>query len=139
MVVNKIITTMDEIERIKLEKMKELMSKDRKMEIVIETNEQNFEKDVIEKSKQVAVLVDFYADWCMPCRMLAPILEKIAHDYGGKFILAKVNVDENRNLSQEYRIMSIPNVKLFKNGNVVDEFIGVMPELAIKNWLDRHL
>jgi len=139
MVVNKIITTMDEIERIKLEKMKELMSKDRKMEIVIETNEQNFEKDVIEKSKQVAVLVDFYADWCMPCRMLAPILEKIAHDYSGKFILAKVNVDENRNLSQEYRIMSIPNVKLFKNGNVVDEFIGVMPELAIKNWLDRHL
>ena len=130
---------MDEIERIKLEKMKELMSKDRKMEIVIETNEQNFEKDVIEKSKQVAVLVDFYADWCMPCRMLAPILEKIAHDYSGKFILAKVNVDENRNLSQEYRIMSIPNVKLFKNGNVVDEFIGVMPELAIKNWLDRHL
>ena len=139
MVVNKIITTMNEIERIKLEKIKELMSRDRKMEIVIETNEQNFEKDVVEKSKQVAVLVDFYADWCMPCRMLAPILEKIAHDYGGKFILAKVNVDENRNLSQEYRIMSIPNVKLFKNGNVVDEFIGVMPELAIKNWLDRHL
>ena len=139
MVVNKIITTMDEIERIKLEKMKELTSKDRKMEIVIETNEQNFEKDVIEKSKQVAVLVDFYADWCMPCKMLAPILEKIAHDYGGKFILAKVNVDENRNLSQEYRIMSIPNVKLFKNGDVVGEFIGVMPELAIKNWLDRHL
>jgi len=139
MVVNKIITTMNEIERIKLEKMKELMSRDRKMEIVIETNEQNFQKDVVEKSKQVAVLVDFYADWCMPCRMLAPILEKIAYDYGGKFILAKVNVDENRNLSQEYRIMSIPNVKLFKNGNVVDEFIGVMPELAIKNWLDRHL
>ena len=75
----------------------------------------------------------------MPCKMLAPILEKIAHDYGGKFILAKVNVEENRNLSQEYRIMSIPNVKLFKNGNVVDEFIGVMPELAIKNWIDRHL
>lgn len=130
---------MNEIERIKLEKMKELMSRDRKMEIVIETNEQNFEKDVIENSKQVVVLVDFYADWCMPCKMLAPILEKIVHDYGGKFILAKVNVEENRNLSQKYRIMSIPNIKLFKNGNVVDEFIGVMPELAIKNWLDRHL
>jgi len=137
MVVNKIITTMNEIERIKLEKMKELIGK--KMEIVIETNEQNFEKDVIEKSKQVVVLVDFYADWCMPCKMLAPVLEKIVHDYGEKFILAKVNVDENRNLSQKYRIMSIPNVKLFKNGDVVDEFIGVMPELAIKNWLNRHL
>ena len=137
MVVNKIITTMNEIERIKLEKMKELIGK--KMEIVIETNEQNFEKDVIEKSKQVVVLVDFYANWCMPCKMLAPVLEKIAHDYGGKFILAKVNVEENRNLSQKYRIMSIPNIKLFKNGNVVDEFIGVMPELAIKNCLNRHL
>ena len=110
-----------------------------KMEVEIEVNEENFESEVIEKSKKVPVVVDFWAVWCMPCVMLGPTLEKLAKEYNGKFILAKLNVDENRNISQKYGIMSIPSVKMFKNGKVVDEFVGALPEPMVKEWLDRNL
>ena len=109
------------------------------MDIKIDVNEENFESEVIEKSKKVPVVVDFWAVWCMPCVMLGPILEKLAHEYNGKFILAKLNVDENRNISQKYGIMSIPSVKMFKNGKVVDEFVGALPEPMVKEWLNKNL
>jgi len=105
----------------------------------IDVNDANFEKEVIEKSKEVPVVVDFWATWCMPCLMLGPALEKLSEQYEGKFILAKLNVDENAVSSQKYKIMSIPAVKMFKDGQVVDEFIGAIPEPNIKDWLDKNL
>ncbi|MEM5869653.1 MAG: thioredoxin [Candidatus Aenigmatarchaeota archaeon] len=105
----------------------------------IEANEEDFEEKVIENSKKLPVVVDFWASWCMPCRILSPIMSKVAEEYSGKFLLVKVNVDKNPKLAEKYQIMSIPNVKMFKNGKIVDEFVGAMPEPLIKKWLDKNL
>ncbi len=130
---------MDELERIKQRKIKKLIEKmrDAKMKTTIEVDDSTFEKEVIEKSKEIPVVVDFWATWCMPCLILGPILEKLAEEYKGKFILAKLNVDKNPITSRKYGIMSIPAVKLFKNGKVVDEFIGALPEIAVRQWLNK--
>ena len=132
---------MDELEKIRKKKMEELIrkSKEDKMETKIEVNDNDFNEMVIEQSKKVPIVVDFWATWCGPCLMLSPALEKFAEEYQGKFILAKVNVDEARTAAQQYGIMSIPNVKMFKDGEVVDEFIGALPELLVKNWIDKNL
>jgi len=105
----------------------------------IETSDSKFNADVLEKSRELPVVVDFWAPWCMPCRMLGPVIEKVARKYSGKAVLAKLNVDENPETSQKYGIMSIPSVKLFVDGEVVDEFMGLMPEKAIAEWLDKNL
>ncbi len=105
----------------------------------IEVNDENFQEKVIEQSKKVPVVVDFWASWCSPCLMLGPILEKVAKDYEGKFVLAKVNVSESQMMAGKYEVRSIPNVKLFKNGEAVDEFVGALPEEAVKEWLDKNL
>ncbi|RLE47712.1 thioredoxin [Candidatus Woesearchaeota archaeon] len=109
------------------------------MENLIEVNDSDFEEKVINKSKEVPVVVDFWAAWCGPCVMLGPTLERLAEQFGGKFILAKLNVDENPSVSQTYRIMSIPSVKMFKDGKVADEFVGALPEPMVKEWLDKNL
>lgn len=109
------------------------------MEFEIEVNETNFEEKVIEASNKIPVVVDFWASWCGPCRMLAPTLTKLAKEYQGKFLLVKVNVDESPKLAEKYQIMSIPNVKMFKNGKIVDEFVGAMPEHLIRKWLEKNL
>jgi len=132
---------MDELEKIKKKKIEELIrkSEEDKMETKIEVNDNSFNEMVIEQSKKVPVVVDFWATWCGPCLMLSPALEKFAEEYQGKFILAKVNVDEARTAAQKYGIMSIPNVKMFKGGEVADEFIGAIPESQVKEWLDKNL
>ncbi|MEM5813030.1 MAG: thioredoxin [Candidatus Aenigmatarchaeota archaeon] len=104
-----------------------------------DVDDENFEREVIEKSKKVPVVVDFWASWCMPCLILKPTLEKIAEKYNGKFLLAKANVDDNPKMSERFEVTSVPNVKLFINGKVVDEFIGAIPEAKIIAWLERNL
>lgn len=100
--------------------------------------EANFAKEVIEKSKQVPVLVDFWAEWCAPCKILIPVLDKLVNEYQGKFILAKVNTDEEQRLAGQHGIRSIPTLKLFRYGKVVDEVMGAQSESALRTMIDRH-
>ncbi len=99
----------------------------------------NFQREVIEQSFLKPVLVDFWAPWCGPCRVLGPILEQIAEENKDRFVLVKVNTEEQPELAQQYRIMSIPNVKLFVKGKVVNEFAGALPRQAILKWLDENI
>lgn len=99
----------------------------------------NFESVVIDGSFERPVLVDFWADWCAPCRMLMPILAKLADEYRGRFILAKLNTEEERALAAQFGIRSLPTVQLFKDGRPVDQFMGALPESQIRELLDRHL
>lgn len=104
----------------------------------IEATDENFKKEVLEKSDKIPVLVDFWAPWCYPCQVLKPILEKIEKE-NPKFVLAKLNVDDNQEIAQKYGIMSIPSVKLFKKGQVALEFVGLIPEEEIKQLLNENL
>src|SRR5512139_3568309 len=98
-------------------------------------NESDFEYEVIAFSNQVPVIVDFWAEWCRPCKTLTPILEKYAVESQGSFRLAKVNVDENPNLALRFSVRSIPNVKAFRDGQVVSEFLGLQPEPRVKEFI----
>src|SRR5581483_3330117 len=101
-----------------------------------EANQADFEEKVIAASKAHPVLVDFWAPWCGPCRTLGPILEKIVDSYQGKVRLMKVNTDENPSLAALYRIQGIPAVKAFIDGRIADEFVGVLPERQIREFVD---
>lgn len=98
-----------------------------------------FSAEVLEKSRATPVVVDFWADWCGPCRMLMPVLAGLADEYQGRFFLAKVNADREQELAARYGVRSLPTVKVFRNGAVVDEFLGAQPEPVIRALLDRHI
>ena len=106
---------------------------------VIEVTSDNYQQVVIQGSMQVPVLVDFWAEWCQPCKMLMPLLSKLADEYQGKFIVAKINTEQQQELAAQFGIRSIPTVKLFKDGQPVDEFAGALPEAQIKEFLDKHI
>lgn len=106
---------------------------------VVTVTAENFHSVVIEGSYERPVLVDFWADWCAPCRMLMPILAKLAEEFGGRFILAKVNTEEQQSLAADYGIRSLPTVQLFQSGAPVDQFMGALPEPEIRAFLERYM
>lgn len=106
---------------------------------VFAVTEQTFAARVIEQSYQCPVVVDFWANWCAPCRTLMPILAQLADEFAGQFMLAKVDTDSERELAAQYQVRSLPTVKLFQNGQPVDEFLGALPESQIREFLERYL
>jgi putative thioredoxin len=107
--------------------------------VTIDATEADFQQSVIEESKKRLVLVDFWAPWCGPCRSLTPIIEKLAQEFAGRFLLARVNSDENQSLASQFSVRSIPNVKAFSDGKMVDEFAGAAPEGTVRQFIERLL
>ncbi len=103
----------------------------------IDVSTADFDDKVLAASRRVPVVVDFWAPWCQPCRILKPILEKLAAEFGGRFILAKVNSDENQELAIRYGVRGIPAVKAFVNGELADEFTGALPEGQVREFIER--
>lgn len=108
-------------------------------EFIVEVTAENAQQVLIEESTQRPVMVDFWADWCEPCKQLMPVLEKLANEYAGQFLLAKVNADTEQMLAGQLGVRSLPTVMLLKDGQPVDGFAGVQPEKQIREMLDKYL
>jgi putative thioredoxin len=106
---------------------------------VVEVTDQTFGTAVLEESFRRPVVVDFWADWCQPCRLIGPVLERLAEEHGGQFLLAKLDVDSNPQVSAAFRIQSIPAVKAFRDGRLLTEFVGAIPEQSIRQFLQAVL
>lgn len=103
---------------------------------VVETTSETFERDAIAKSKEVPVLVDFWAGWCQPCRLLGPVLERLAGEYQGRFVLVKADTEQLPDIASAFGVRSIPAVYALKDGRIVDSFVGVLPEAALRGFID---
>jgi len=106
---------------------------------MIDIQEEQFDAEVLEASRRQPILVDFWAPWCGPCRMLSPVLERLAVAYQGQLRMVKINADHAPKLSQRYAVRSIPAVLLFRNAKLVDQFTGAKPEAQIRQFIQRHL
>ena len=105
---------------------------------IIDVTRDNY-AEIMEASFRVPVLIDYWASWCQPCLVLMPVLAKLAEEYQGKFLLGKLNTEEEQELAAQFGIRSIPTVKLFRDGGPIDEFMGALPESAVREFLDRHV
>ena len=106
---------------------------------VVDIDQNNAQQYLIDESFNRPVVVDFWADWCAPCKQLMPLLEKLADEYAGAFLLAKINSDEQQGISQQLGVRSLPTVMVFKDGQPVDGFAGAQPETAVREMLQKHL
>ena len=106
---------------------------------IVETSQETFEQDVLQRSRDVPVVVDFWAEWCQPCRLLGPLLEKLAGEFGGQFVLVKADTEKMPNVAAGFGVQSIPAVFGLRDGKLVDQFVGVLPEPQIRAWLQRLL
>ena len=105
--------------------------------MVLNLTQDNFQEKVLDSD--LPVLIDFWAEWCGPCRMVGPVVENLAKNYEGKAVVGKINVDEERTLAQKYRVFSIPTLFVFKDGKVVDQLVGARPYDDIAKVLDKHI
>ncbi|HDD35965.1 MAG TPA: thioredoxin [Archaeoglobus veneficus] len=132
---------MDELEKIRKKKLEEMMrkmtseKKSEKLSKPIELNSKNFS----EVLKNENVVIDFYANWCAPCKMIAPIIEELAKEYAGKVVFAKLNTDENIEIAQRFAISAIPTIIFFKNGKAVDQIVGALPKAELKRWIEKNI
>jgi len=135
---------MEEIEKIRQRKLRELMerleSSKKEPKVVIDhpvkVDAGNFDETL---GKHKNVVVDFWAEWCMPCRMISPIIEELAKEYAGKVVFAKLNTDENPAIAGRYGITGIPTLIFFKNGRPVSNVVGALPKAELKRWIERNL
>ncbi len=131
----------DELERIRMNKLKKLMSKfsgvseSKKKAEVVSLNQSNFESFVMNEN----AVVDFYADWCGPCKMISPVIAELAYEYAGRVVFGKLNVDENEQIAASFAISAIPALMFFKKGKAVDVLVGAYPKSEIKAWIERNL
>jgi thioredoxin 1 len=123
-----------ELERIKAKKMKEMMGQQNPG--VVKLNTSAFDSFI---KTELPVVVDFWADWCMPCRIMAPVMEELSKVYEGKALFGKVDVDENSQIAGRYGIMSIPHFLIFKNGALVEKIVGAVGRGPLENALKKHL
>jgi thioredoxin 1 len=132
----------EELAELRRKKLEDLMRQKQEEPVsptagaTVEVTDQNFVETV---SKGGLVVIDCWAIWCSPCRMLSPIIGELAKDYAGKIVFGKLNVDENRDVALEYQILSIPTILVFKNGSLVDRIVGVMPRRLLEPKITQHL
>ncbi|HDN50322.1 MAG: thioredoxin [Thermoplasmata archaeon] len=130
---------MSEIEKIKEKLMKQMQAEEKTPDMPgkpVKATDATFDSIV---SQYDLVVVDMWAPWCGPCRMIAPVIEKLAQEMKGKVVFAKLNTDENPMTAMKYRVMSIPTLLLFKNGTLADRAVGALPADMLKDWIERHL
>jgi thioredoxin 1 len=126
-----------ELERILIKKRKEMMKRKKKTKGVTPLNSSNFEEFI--KNASVPVIVDFWAAWCMPCKIMAPVMEELADDYAEKAIFAKLNIDENLEVANRYNVMSIPLFIIFKQGRPVEKIVGAVGRGPLEDALKKQL
>lgn len=131
---------MDELEKIREKKLKDKMEKmnegGNKVSEPIQVNGNNFQ-EILQENENV--VVDFWAEWCGPCKLVGPVIDELAKEYSDKVTFAKLNTDENQELAASYGISAIPTVIFFKNGKPMDQIVGAFPKSEMKNWIDKNL